>query len=181
MARGRSMRKVAQLGPRHGRHLPGIIGSSNSGSAMQERQTSPTTVHRPAGRRSLAIIGEAGAATRALPESGVLSLGRAPECEICIPDPRLSRKHLLVQLTPTSVELIDLGSRNGTLLGARRMTPNIPTVLPEGISVSVGSTVFMLQHAHEGARPRRLLTHGYFEARVDEECARASRGGAPFA
>jgi hypothetical protein len=47
--------------------------------------------------------------------------------------------------------------------------------------IDLGPVVIMLQEwvATEG-RPRRLLTHGNFESRVEEECLRAERSGGTF-
>src|SRR5207245_1705602 len=39
----------------------------------------------------------------------------------------------------------------------------------------------VVQRVPAGLRPRRMWTHGYFEARIEEECQRAAESGVPFA
>ncbi|HEY2511873.1 MAG TPA: sigma 54-interacting transcriptional regulator, partial [Polyangiaceae bacterium] len=50
-----------------------------------------------------------------------------------------------------------------------------------GDTLALGAAVITLQSRATTARPRRVWAHGYFEARVEEECARADRNGQPFA
>jgi len=67
-----------------------------------------------------------------------VSLGREPECEICVPDRMASRKH--VQLTPEGDRWVaqDLQSRNGTLLNNMPLTR---ATLADGDELLVGTTV----------------------------------------
>ena len=45
-----------------------------------------------------------------------LIIGRLPECDLTLDDPRASRKHAVVQYVGDILELKDLGSRNGVIL-----------------------------------------------------------------
>jgi hypothetical protein len=48
-----------------------------------------------------------------------LTIGRAPECDIQIPDRQVSRIHARIYPAEDAVELEDLGSKNGTFLGTK--------------------------------------------------------------
>ncbi len=52
---------------------------------------------------------------------GRSTIGSDPGCEICLPNPTVSRRHAVVSVTSEGVELEDLGSTNGTLLRSRRI------------------------------------------------------------
>ncbi len=52
--------------------------------------------------------------------AGPLGLGRAPENELCLPDPRISRLHCRLEPVPEGCWVIDLGSANGVLLNGLR-------------------------------------------------------------
>ena len=52
-------------------------------------------------------------------DSGTLTIGRSPECEITIDDTQASRRHCsVIRLKSGAWELADLGSTNGTLLNS---------------------------------------------------------------
>ena len=48
-------------------------------------------------------------------------IGRAPQCDLVLDHPSVSAVHAEVQATPTGVRLLDLGSSNGTFIGAARV------------------------------------------------------------
>lgn len=54
---------------------------------------------------------------RAETEDETLTLGTAPGNFVVLTDPTVSRYHLQLRRTPTAIEVRDLGSTNGTLLG----------------------------------------------------------------
>jgi DNA-binding CsgD family transcriptional regulator len=73
--------------------------------------------------------------TFSLPE-GTHLLGRHPDCALCFPDDGLSRQHAkLVVRAGGEVQIIDLGSHNGTRVDGQRVEA---AVLHEGSSVTVG-------------------------------------------
>lgn len=61
---------------------------------------------------------------------GELIVGREPECDICIPDHRISRKHAKIKITPAGLIVEDLNSRNGTTVNDRKI--NTPTLCQSG-------------------------------------------------
>jgi hypothetical protein len=133
-----------------------------------------------AARLSLLVMSDSGVFTYPLPERGEVTIGRSVRCAICVDDPRLSREQAMLTIGG-HVEIIDLGSSNGTRVGEERLEPNTPRPLAIGEIVSVGSALMILQPAGAAPRLRHLWTHGYFEARLEDECARAGETGRPFA
>src|SRR5262245_40565748 len=58
-------------------------------------------------------------------------LGRAPDCDVCLPHPSVSRYHALVERRGDgTLRLRDLSSVNGLSVGGRRIGE--PTVVREG-------------------------------------------------
>jgi two-component system response regulator AtoC len=131
-------------------------------------------------RLSLLVMGEHGVFTFALPDEGVLRIGRADVCEISVPDTQLSREHAKL-VVDGALHIVDLGSSNGTRIDGRDLVPNEPTPLLPGHVVTMGGSVLVVQHATAEARTRQLWSHGYFESRVEEECARAGQRKTTFA
>ncbi|MFW5738822.1 MAG: sigma 54-interacting transcriptional regulator, partial [Myxococcota bacterium] len=68
-----------------------------------------------------------------------------------------------------TVEFADQGVRSG---GTMEVFP--------GDVIELGTAVVVVQHAVSRGRPRRLWAHGYFEGRLEEECARAERNRSTF-
>ncbi len=136
--------------------------------------------HRP--HYALLVMSErATAALFTLPDMGEVTLGRSDTCSLRIDDPLLSRVHAVVRRTGDHFEVIDHGSMNGTWVGAERVAANTPHPLAIGDVIKLGKTNVVLQFAAGGTRPRRVWSHGYFEARLEDECVRAEQGGRPFA
>jgi two-component system response regulator AtoC len=133
-----------------------------------------------AGHLSLLIVTDAGTRTLPLPDHGEIVVGRGREADVCVDDARLSRRHVVITIgTPPTVR--DLGSLNGTKVGGRKLQAQEVFALALGDTISIGSSVLTLQSTATSARPRRVWSHGYFEARLEEECARADRSGTTFA
>jgi two-component system response regulator AtoC len=128
----------------------------------------------------LVVMSPSGTGSFPVPAHGSLVLGRAVECDVCIEDTKLSRRHAELRCGAT-IAWVDLDSRNGSYVQNERVPANVPVPLRVGDAIAIGSTLLTLQRAAGGERPRHVWSHGYFEARVEEECARAARGGAPFA
>ncbi len=132
------------------------------------------------GMRLLVFSGET-LSTHPLPAGGQLVIGRADECHIQVDVPALSRKHALIRVgPPLTVE--DLGSVNGTRLRGEKLVSGTRAVLRAGDAIEAGPLTIVVQRdkAVADARPRRLWTHGYFEGRLEEECARADTSGVPI-
>jgi pSer/pThr/pTyr-binding forkhead associated (FHA) protein len=75
-------------------------------------------------------------------------LGRSPCCDLVVPHPSVSRKHAELRVGPSAVTVTDLGSRNGTYLGERR----VPTTrVRPGQVLRFGDVAFELIQGAEGA------------------------------
>lgn len=68
-------------------------------------------------------------------------IGREPDCNICIPNEQLSRKHMQLIVTGGKVMLQDLNSTNGTYVNTKRVDHRI---LDEDDEIRVGKITFKL-------------------------------------
>jgi DNA-binding NtrC family response regulator len=142
----------------------------------------PSAVPKRDQKRSLVLITPAGIETRALPESGRMTIGRSSENEICIDDPQISRKHAALIVNQDTVEIEDLESANGTRLRGNVLQAGVPVELAVGEVVDLGSAMLMVQRIAEAQAEKRLLSHSHLEVRLDEECRRRAGGmRSPFA
>ena len=145
------------------------------------------TTLRPPGTESsqnglfLTVVGPEGFTVIALPPKGVLQIGRGAQADIRIDDSLASREHCRLHVDGGTVEIEDLGSANGTLLRNHALQARVRVALDLGDAVSIGATVLMLRSGSRLPRPVRVLPHGYFLARLDEECASSARNRSPFA
>jgi DNA-binding NtrC family response regulator len=131
-------------------------------------------------RLSLLVMSENGVVTYPLPERGEVTVGRSERCGIALVDPQLSREHARLRFGASN-DIVDLGSSNGTKVGDRALEPNTPQPIAVGQVITLGSTIIMLQTATANARRRHLWSHGMFEARLEDECARSEQTGRSFA
>jgi DNA-binding NtrC family response regulator len=134
----------------------------------------------PGARMSLLVLGEGIQETHTLPDRGEVIIGRSGEADIRIDDRSISRRHAKLSLGPP-VTIEDLGSANGTRVRGDAIKPNRPVTIAVGETVDLGTAMIIVQARATSSRPRRFWAHGYFEARLEDECARAERGGAGFA
>lgn len=72
-----------------------------------------------------------------------LTIGRSQSCNICLEDPHISREHLKLQLEPTGLFLVDLGSRSGTELNNDLIYEK--TSVKDGDKIKIGTTVIDLR------------------------------------
>jgi S1-C subfamily serine protease len=82
-----------------------------------------------------------------------LRVGRAPDNDIVLADPNVSRQHVLIWSTPRGAFLRDLGSQNGTFIGARRLGLG-PEAVPPGARVRVGQTELLIEQRPAAAQAR---------------------------
>ncbi len=150
--------------------------------------------HVRTSRLRLLVVGEGVYATYPLPEQGDLIIGRSNKADICIDDPAISRRHavLHVRMPPIPesprdsaifeplLHIEDLGSANGVRVRDQKLVAMQTIDVYVGDTIDLGSTSLIVQRSPMTARLRRLWSHGAFEARLEDECARAERSGAPF-
>ncbi|HEX6795218.1 MAG TPA: sigma 54-interacting transcriptional regulator, partial [Casimicrobiaceae bacterium] len=118
--------------------------------------------------------------THLLPERGIVSLGRGSGNTIRIEHPSVSRRHALLHVGAT-LEIEDLNSANGIRVQDRRLVAGERSSLQIGEAIEFGEVMLVVRRAGTAVRPRRLWPHGYFEGRVEEQCARVERSREPFA
>ena len=114
---------------------------------------------------------------------GRLRIGSALDNDVVVESPYVSRHHLLLELGADGVTLEDLGSRNGTHVGGRRIfreqiTPPAAFRLGSGVNVRIGSVdsddvelAFALASATVASSPRAAtdedgLARGSLAARM---------------
>ena len=68
-----------------------------------------------------------------------MTLGRSPECDICLESLGISRRHAELREVGDTVTLVDLGSSNGTHLNEQRI--QAPVELKDGDVVRLGAAV----------------------------------------
>jgi len=115
-----------------------------------------------------------------LPDRGTVTVGRTDSVEIQLGDEAISRQHIKFHVGET-LQVEDLGSANGTRVRGRFLKSGETVELNPGDTVELGRTLLVIKCASVPTRPFRIYAHEYFEPRVDDECARAERGGVKFA
>jgi two-component system response regulator AtoC len=143
-------------------------------------ETKEILVRAGNGSLCLLVMSETGTFKCALPPRGELSIGRDELCNVRVDDDGVSRHHATLRVG-AKLEIVDLGSRNGTLLGSRRIEPNEPVEVSPGDSIRVGTTVLVVQATTAGAAALSFSSRPAFEERLDEELVRAREQSAPLA
>ncbi len=134
----------------------------------------------PAPRQlQLVVLGGATVASHLLPEAGSVAIGRSSRSEIYVDDASVSRQHAMLHVGE-QLAIEDLGSANGTMVGGDKAPSNQPVPVRLGELIQVGSVNLLIQERAAPARPRRLWSHDYFEARVEDECVRAEDSSGSF-
>jgi ABC transport system ATP-binding/permease protein len=94
--------------------------------------------------------------------SSRLVIGRAPDCDVCLQHPSVSRYHALLERLPDGLRLSDLRSVNGIFIDGRRLSS--PSLVHEHQRVGIGPFLFTLiddiVHALDSSRSLRLEAVG---------------------
>src|SRR3954468_3988855 len=78
---------------------------------------------------------------------GEFVVGRSTECQLSLDDPLVSRRHAVLRVRRDGVSVQDLGSRNGVLVNAVKISGE--RELAAGEKVSIGSQEMVLHLAAE--------------------------------
>ncbi|MBX3473984.1 MAG: FHA domain-containing protein [Planctomycetes bacterium] len=80
-------------------------------------------------------------------------IGRSPDCDLVLPgdEVRVSRQHVRMEALPTGYQLVDLGSRNGTLLNNALIEPASTHPLKPGDVVRMGTVEVLVDSMDAGA------------------------------
>ncbi|MCS7208096.1 MAG: FHA domain-containing protein [Fimbriimonadales bacterium] len=74
-------------------------------------------------------------------------IGRRAGNDIVIPDAYVSGQHAVIEIVGADVRITDLGSTNGTFLGATKIAPNMPTTVPPDTLLTLGKSQFRIEWA----------------------------------
>src|SRR5258708_9839152 len=88
------------------------------------------------------VIGEKHVASYPLPDSGTITVGRSPQCEIQIDDQSVSRAHATISIGP-KLTIVDLGSANGTRVRERKLDPKSPVEIVPGEAIQIGTATII--------------------------------------
>ena len=118
-------------------------------------EDSPTTLVSR-GRPHLSISWQEGGKTVVRAFNNNLTIGRHPECDICIPESSVSRRHAQLNYTDSGWVIEDLGSRNGTVLNGAlidkaelparaevKLTDEGPAIVIENHDMSLAETAVL--------------------------------------
>ncbi|SRR6266540_4002927 len=128
----------------------------------------------------LLVMGEGVFRQVPLRSGSKVTIGRSGKADVELVDPMASRKHACLHVG-VKLLLEDLGSANGTSVRDARLVPQERREIATGEPIAIGSTILMVQRTWAREKPKQLWPHGYFEARLEEECSRAERNGSSFA
>src|SRR5216684_2787079 len=147
------------------------------GAGLAKTESAPDA--QPSGRLRLFVAGEGRFATHHLPDTGEVTVGRDPGCELVVDDATVAPRHAVLSMGPP-VRIADLGSGIPTSVHQHRVLPGHPVEVAPGDILHLGGVILMVE-GRGTAPPRRILPHGYFELRLEEECNRAARYHSSFA
>lgn len=107
-----------------------------------------------------------------------ITVGRAPAAGIHLNDMKLSREHARFTWIDDRVHLEDLGSKNGTHIGTRRVQK---AILDIGDEVVIGASSVRVQFLGDMGQPLALVGEERFYRRVEEQVSKAIELRRPFA
>lgn len=79
---------------------------------------------------------------RAILRNSIVTIGRAPDNELVIHDPKVSAHHAHIRPYQQSYGIVDLGSTNGTFVNEVRLTKAVPYLLHSGDICRLGDFTF---------------------------------------
>ncbi len=102
-------------------------------------------------------------------------VGRAEECHLVLPESTINREHARLLRRGDGFFLEDLGSRLGTFIGDRKLTPHEPTPLAPGVtftvfpySIEIGNRIVWRREERFGAQAVRTHVTTWQEARTEQ-------------
>lgn len=146
----------------------------NGNEGAMEREGAP----QPS-RLRLLVLCKTRMSTYRLPPAGEVTIGRDSSCDVYIPDESLAERHATLRVGPR-LSLTDLGSGGSTTVGSEHLAPRATKPLAPGVLVSLGAVTLVVQSTAGSTRLRHVRSHAYFEARVEDECARVDQSGGGF-
>jgi DNA-binding NtrC family response regulator len=117
-----------------------------------------------------------------LPDSGDVTIGRGSTNELVIPHASVSRHHATLRMTP--LEIVDVGSRNGTRVRGVAVEPQVPTSLTIGEAFQIGQAAVLIQPSSLVLPLDAELPDPATDSigrLLEMECVRSARSRSPFA
>ncbi|MFN2546092.1 MAG: sigma 54-interacting transcriptional regulator [Myxococcales bacterium] len=137
------------------------------GVETQDSEATPHVGHWE--RLQLLVVQESSSQLVALPKAA-FTVGRAPEADLVLDDPSISRLHSRLLITDDSITLSDLGSRNGTLLNGAPVIEPRPVV--PGDVITVGKIALVVQGQRAGGN-HQVVPLPELRLRLTDEIARS--------
>jgi DNA-binding NtrC family response regulator len=107
----------------------------------------------------------------ALPETGTVTIGRAPECDVQLADAACSRRHAQLHIADGALTLEDLGSHNGTRINGERVSGRHPLTSNDVIAIG---PVKLVIHAQQRPPRNTVLDAAALRIRIAQEVERAT-------
>ncbi|HSO00868.1 MAG TPA: sigma 54-interacting transcriptional regulator [Candidatus Nanopelagicales bacterium] len=123
------------------------------------------------------VIDASSSYRRALPQDGVLIVGRCDEADVRVGSTSVSRRHAKLIVSGGEVRITDLGSHNGTLVHGDRVEGS--RMLASGDVVTIGDATLILQRKAP-ARGSAPVAMGRLRRCVEAEIERAADSARPF-
>lgn len=79
----------------------------------------------------------------------MITLGRTANHDVVINDATISKFHAFFRTVDDKLEVVDAGSRNGTKVMGRALTPRVPAPVSNGSRIRFGTIDLVLQTARE--------------------------------
>jgi DNA-binding NtrC family response regulator len=141
-------------------------------------QWGPTLVEAEAitddgpGALSLIVISDGPVLTLPLEGKAKITIGRTEANDVQLSDPLVSRENAILYVSDR-IEIEDLGSGNGTKVGGQKIEAHVRVEVEPRELVEIGPAMLLVQETAEPTSfAHRLFTHGWFEAVLEEQCAR---------
>jgi two-component system response regulator AtoC len=107
------------------------------------RSVVPRIADPSAGLRLIVFVGGQ-VTSHALPKSGSVVLGRGEDAGVRIDHVTVSRRHATLELGDR-LTIVDHGSFNGTAIGGKKLSPNVPVEIGLSTIVELGETMVVVQ------------------------------------
>ena len=128
------------------------VGPAGLTSGAMVGVGAPADAGPDAGTVELAVVGGPDAGRVFAVSRGILTIGRAPDCDLVLRDPDASRRHASLTVTSGGIRVHDLGSTNGTTVDGCAL-PDGGVLLGTGALLRIGDTFLGL-----GAGPDTAAT-----------------------
>jgi diguanylate cyclase (GGDEF)-like protein len=136
-------------------------------TAVHDAGTVATMLNKSTRRQTpyLIVVSGSDGVGRMVKIEGTCVIGRASDADICVTDDGVSRRHAEIRFSSDgTVQLADLGSRNGTFRNGERLSGN--AFLQDGDKIQVGGTA-ILKFSYQDAIDEELQRNLYESATRD--------------